>query len=337
MKPTKTKVDNRVTVNGKPLEVHLDDVLREEIGEVRKTENAVKLLHSRATPHNGNVSGERSSNGQVIYVSGQPETHIIIAGIMFPWAEKAPYVVSGHSVLGAVEYDEATDRVKCHECGEWWEAVGQHSARTHGVKARRYKTKHGLTNKTALWTPRLSGILRTRIASSDFLKMVKMNCGDNLIKARKARAIIPQADKSSTGSGAEKANLNARCKAQLSERIKSVYSELGGTPNQLELERRLGVNLSTIRRTFGLQISDVLRLLGLATRNKGRTPGSIPKLYSDEVLLEQVRASASFLGRLPQVKEVNHGTAAWKRFGGSWKNTLTAAGLIPASRQRASA
>jgi hypothetical protein len=69
---------------------------------------------------------------------------VLIRGKVFLYKQKAPFVPSGKSVLGALEYDEATDRVRCHECGEWFGSVGQHARRAHMLSPKDYNARHGL-------------------------------------------------------------------------------------------------------------------------------------------------------------------------------------------------
>jgi hypothetical protein len=38
-------------------------------------------------------------------------THVIIGGLVFPWEAKAPYVPSGHSILGGLEYNAGADLI----------------------------------------------------------------------------------------------------------------------------------------------------------------------------------------------------------------------------------
>jgi len=40
--------------------------------------------------------------------------HVIIRGHVFTREEKSPFVVSGESLLGALEYNQDTDETKCH-------------------------------------------------------------------------------------------------------------------------------------------------------------------------------------------------------------------------------
>ena len=81
------------------------------------------------------------------------ETHVIVLGGVYAWESKAPYVESGHSVLGALEYNEGDNRIKCHECGGWYRSLGKHVAETHGMRPREYRRDHGLKTSTSLSVP----------------------------------------------------------------------------------------------------------------------------------------------------------------------------------------
>lgn len=78
-----------------------------------------------------------------------PSTHVLIRGHKFTYAEKSPFVRSGESLLGAIEYDEATDQTKCHECGEFFRGMGNH-VKAHGISRFEYNTKHGLRVRSPL-------------------------------------------------------------------------------------------------------------------------------------------------------------------------------------------
>lgn len=81
---------------------------------------------------------------------------VIIRGHVFDYAEKAPFVTSGKSVLGALEYNPETETVKCHECGEWFSSIGKHCFHIHEIPAVDYKVKHGLQQITPLDCPAIT-------------------------------------------------------------------------------------------------------------------------------------------------------------------------------------
>ena len=201
-----------ITVDGKPLEHYLREQSAAEIAEVQQAEIREKTWHPRAGRSRfGNTSGARTAPGEVVYTRHGRETHIIIAGTMFPWAEKAPYVRSGESVLGAVEYDEKADEIKCHECGRWFRALSPHlrdratrdrkgriRPRPHAMSPKVYKVKHGLNLVSALSIPSLCLSLSRRSTAAraerrpatSIAKLVeeKLADGMGLIEARRAAA-----------------------------------------------------------------------------------------------------------------------------------------------------
>jgi hypothetical protein len=186
---------NNITVNGKPLEEHLEQEAAAEIAEVQQVEIREKTWRPPAGRSKfGNTSGARTAPGEVIYTRQGRETHIIISGTMFPWAEKAPYVRSGESVLGAVEYDAKTDRIKCHECGEWEAHVGIH-LKAHGDNAKAYRLRHGLNIGSPLCGPGRSRALEIlalqhQAPARKVAKLVeeKIASGLDLVAARRTAA-----------------------------------------------------------------------------------------------------------------------------------------------------
>lgn len=75
---------------------------------------------------------------------------VLMAGQLFTFAERAPFLSSGESIGGAIEYDEEHDQLRCHECGKWFTDIGTHLRHRHDLSAREYKIKHGLLLKTSL-------------------------------------------------------------------------------------------------------------------------------------------------------------------------------------------
>jgi hypothetical protein len=76
--------------------------------------------------------------------------YVILLGHVFNYEDKAPFVQSGQSIRGAIEYDKDNDKLKCHECGEWFDAIWSHSFQAHGIHSREYKVKHGLAQSASL-------------------------------------------------------------------------------------------------------------------------------------------------------------------------------------------
>lgn len=216
--------------------------------------------------HKGNISGSRSGLTRTVYVAGQKETHVIIAGIVFPWIAKSPYVASGQSVFGAIEYSPESDEVKCHECGEWRKALLQHARLVHGVSGEQYRLRHGFSKSSALVTP---SVTQAKRAHAEDLQRTVVR---NLPKAVNAKQKKIEEVRHGQGMGfvwsPETANLRHMCKAQIAERIEQLAATLGRTPTFKELESAK-LWRSRIKQIYGISVKQVLASLGLKTRKVG--------------------------------------------------------------------
>ena len=184
-------------------------------------------------------------------------THVIICGLVFPWEQKAPYVMSGHSTLGALEYNQAQDVVKCHECGDWFASIGVHAYRTHGITATTYKSERGLAFNSSLSS------MNSRKAHAKSLHK-RRACGEKLGK--------PFTDKHKPlGNGTfspEVRNLRMACTAQLMQRARDLSIRLNRTPTATEL-RENGLHHAVIKKAFGLSVRDYLLSLDIKPRKIG--------------------------------------------------------------------
>ena len=275
----------------------------------------------------GNVSGARTSPGVVVYQSSQGATHIIIAGTLFPWAEKAPYVRSGKSVLGAIEYDEKADRIKCHECGGWFESVGAHIIRSHdappNVGSRVYRAAHGLTDRTPLCTPRVSSLSR-RGGNPDKRRRWSLDP-----KEMQRRAVTALTARRAAGEALrprkhnpEQANLHSRCRAQLEVRMMALYRKLGRCPTTFDLKTAGIVRQTVIRVWGGMKMKDIYSNIGI--------PWSHPQHIATSELIAYIQERVRELGRVPSCRELSSDfisdSAIRARFGGI-SNAFAAAGI----------
>jgi hypothetical protein len=188
-------------------------------------------------------------------------THVVIAGSVFPREAKAPYVESGHSILGALEYDPATEKVKCHECGRWFKSLSGHLSTHEGLTPREYKRDRGLRQTTKLYNP---GAARP---GAENLRRWRTSIDPETMKRYLQKAIA--AAHAATRARAlpyrmntETRNLHARCKAQLTERITRLAVELDRTPTAIEL-KRAGIMDKTIVSVFGMPYMKALASIGL--------------------------------------------------------------------------
>lgn len=189
---------------------------------------------------------------------------VIIRGHVFDYAEKAPFVVSGKSALGALEYDDQAEKIKCHECGRWFASVSDAHVRTHDISVSIYKLRHGLNQTTKLLTPE-SKEKRKRQAERSGLSgkaaLTRFKSGPRV----KRRIVKGHPDQT------ESANEKARCKAQTLFRLQVLAAGLGRTPTVKEIEGA-GIQYA-VHKHFG-ELRVALESAGLLFRNHGRSKKS---------------------------------------------------------------
>lgn len=239
---------------------------------------------------------------------------VILRGEVFLYHPKAPFVPSGRSVFGALEYSETADKVRCHECGEWHRSLSSHLA-THSLTAREYKDKHGLLRSAALWTPgltaRMSANMRKRRASGQ------------------CHGWLPPANARLSLKGrvrAEVRNENNTCAAQILARVKALGDRLGRTPVESEL-RKDGLHLNSV--FFALNIGKISELMSLAGMI---SPGRAKPKYNSALLVELLRSFYVKHGRVPIRRDYSFGMLPTRkvfvREFGSLDAALDAAGLL---------
>jgi hypothetical protein len=227
--------------------------------------------------------------------------HVLIRGKCFLYRQKAPFVPSGISIHGALEYEEATDRVRCHECGGWFRMLTTHLPKVHNLTAAEYRQKHGLRRRSVLCGPRLCADMRSGKEESyerlrertrtpewraKFGAMARANAGKQPAGARMqlAREEMP-----------ERLNETGHCRAQLTQRLRELHAQYGGVPTNAQLAED-GIHLPSVLLAFSLPtISEVLELLNL-NRVLGRGQGGG---YTREELIEVLRDFWAKYGRLP--------------------------------------
>ena len=155
--------------------------------------------------------------------------HVIIRGHIFTYAEKAPFVSSGCSLLGALEYDQAQDLVKCHECGAWFHGLGTH-IKHHKITKAMYAAKHGLRINGALSS------IGTRLKQS--LNAVAMFERGISNFGQKGVAIggLPKGQRALPTF--ELHNERGRCAAQLIFKLQTLAAKLRHTPTQANPTRQ---------------------------------------------------------------------------------------------------
>lgn len=243
------------------------------------------------------------------------QRYVIFCGEVFRWEEKEPFIVSGKSVHGALEYDRETETVKCHVCGKFLGRLSSH-IKEHGLTGRQYKINHALQQKTALLSP----VVRTKLATT----RTRIPRATSLAALERGRIKSYVADKSPQGG--ERKNRNGTCAAQTLAAIKS-KAMFGKCPTAAQVGIRY---VAAAVEHFGSWTN--------ACRIAGFTPNVIgaslkPTLKIDRAtMIETLRDFYVLNGRVPLARDCNSSARlfthrTYKREFGGWSEALGQAGL----------
>lgn len=177
------------------------------------------------------------------------ESKVIIRGHVFDYAEKAPYVTSGVSVLGALEFDPVANKVRCHECGYMSPFLATHIIKTHKMRVDDYKRKHGLGITSAICSPKLREEFRARAKNGNQARLRRGGTYER-----------------TAGPNSELRNLRGSCQAQTLFRLQVLAATLGRTPTQVEMLRS-GLDSGALAKLFG-SAAKALELCGLTARKR---------------------------------------------------------------------
>jgi len=248
--------------------------------------------------------------------------HVIINGQVFLYRQKAPFVPSGKSVLGALEYDPRVDKLRCHECGQWFKSLGTHVALLHKISGPEYKKKHGLRKRSAL----VSEDLRTARIQMGRERIPLLHASQNSERraASRERLLAHPLPRKHTP---ERRNLTDTCQAQMLAKVRSIAEIVGHTPSVREL-RQHGVSPSSLCTTFNMStgnLSGVMSLLGLQPNSP------FQEKFSKPLLIELLRDFYVAHNRLPYYSDFQRGLAPSKHMYqhafGSYEQACQEAGL----------
>lgn len=164
------------------------------------------------------------------------------SGTVMLYNYKEPFipVSTGFGYMGVLLFDAETDTVQCHLCGKWFRYLPAHVRYDHKTLVAEYKALVGLANTTAL------------ISESHREKLIASGLARRLQNLKNQTGVKRSAETRKKISDAlikrrsEHQNLTGTCPAQLTERLRRKYQELGRTPTQDEIQ-----GYETFRRVFG--------------------------------------------------------------------------------------
>lgn len=235
---------------------------------------------------------------------------VLIRGHVFDYEDKAPFVASGESVLGALEYDVENDLIKCHECGGWFTSIAQHLANGKGIHGdltvTEYKKRHGIN---------LRGAGLIAIGMREKLKaslVVRKERNEPFKTTRKVTGQEFRGKIHDFGSWQERKNVNARCQAQTIFRIQVLAAQLGRTPTKAELAK---AGLHSLFRDFG-SYAKAIEETGLVPNAQGyhgRHHSKLPEGFPTKAQLDKEKKvwpwDRTSDGKLDEHKDAIPGTA----------------------------
>jgi hypothetical protein len=127
----------------------------------------------------------------------------------------------GYGFRGAVAFDGDSDKIQCHFCGNWYGSLPHHIAKEHNMKASEYKERVGLRQTTAL----INESTREKLIATGQERFKNLRPGGKMKEETKEK--IRKTLQKRTW---EHENETATCPAQLIERFKSKWEELGRQP-----------------------------------------------------------------------------------------------------------
>jgi hypothetical protein len=259
----------------------------------------------------------------------RPESQVRIGGTIYLYRQKAPFVPSGVSIHGALEYDASNDLIRCHECGLWFRSLCGHLGKIHSLQAVEYKVRHGLNLQSSLVCEGLRVANAERMAASTTVGF--QGWTQDQKRAHLAHHLArPRKPKRFKRANFETNNAKQMCHAQLLERLRHLAATLGHTPTHSELITA-GLAPSSLLHAFNVHsIASVMSLAGLE-------PNPIQRYYTAKELIEILRDFYVENERLPVPSDHRRGLLpcymTFVRHFGSSRAAYVAAGLsVPASR-----
>jgi hypothetical protein len=231
--------------------------------------------------------------------------HVIMNHEVFFYKNKAPFVSSGKSIAGALEYDKDNDLVKCHECGEFYKMLGRHVHDKHEMTARAYKIKHELNQSTAL----LAEKVRHKI-SDKAQKRVEREGSPHFNTEKRIKA-LKASRRPKTLASAERRNGVMHCKAQLMEKLRNAAIALKRTPSCSEM-KEFGIPQGSLEHHYGC-LANAMKLAGLVPN--GNIGQKNKHKYSEEYLLRSIRLFKANNARMPSATDFNRGLLGASRSG----------------------
>jgi len=199
------------------------------------------------------------------------------SGFVTLYNYKEPFMPfsNGYGYEGVLLFDGQSDKIQCHFCGDWFEAMGNHLHREHNMLASAYKEKVGLRQTTAL----VSETLRAKMIANGLDKRLQnLRAG-----GKKTQEVKDKIRNTMKNVVRETENETGTCPKQLIDRLKKLAAKLGRTPTERECHFK-----ESLQRVYGT-FKEACLVAGIEYRVSGKTINTRQSKYTKEMLVNWVR------------------------------------------------
>lgn len=230
--------------------------------EGERAKRAAQARAWRASHPEGSRKFARKKNGIGMIPN---ENNVIFYGYKPPFRK----FKGGFGYEGVLMYSKTDKKVQCHLCGGLFRMLNNgHLGKVHGITARQYKEKVGLSQQTALCGEETREKLLKRGHNPNHMEELKKA---NEMRRKRREEGFPDRQ-SGFKLSLEKKNARGTCPDQLLDRIRDAIKKNGGKVPTMEqfVKMNEGKYYGSIRNTFGTWTEAVTKL-GLQTNAKRYT------------------------------------------------------------------
>ena len=230
----------------------------------------------------------------------------------------------GYGVMGALAFDEKTEKIQCHICGQMFRDLRPHLVK-HGIDPVKYKDRFGLSPVNPLRSPAtrelkiMNDIKRFSLMSSEqrekYMEGRKRYYEARHRSSQKGKGY----NESQTKISMEIRNIHDRCPAQMIDKLKRLAVKLGHTPTKTECPF-----VKVLRVLFGTYNKAVLEA--------GLKPNpNTPRKWNKGSLITLLKNFVKDHGRVPVASDCRQkllpGVSIFEDHFGTWGNAKKEADL----------
>lgn len=233
---------------------------------------------------------EKKAKKQMEYADA-PSGYVKLYNYKEPFMEYS----GGFGYQGVLLFDGETDKVQCHECGNWVLNLPSHLWHEHRMKANLYKQRVGLSPTTSLVNEKI----REKLIERGMAAQKNLIRGMGTFSKEKRQAIRAATIKAMNS--LEYKNSVGTCPLQLLTRLKQQAQDLGRTPRAEEVG-----SYATYVKIFG-SFKNACDRAGLKPRGRGVNINRNPIRYTHEIVKDLVERFIKEHGRRPTGSDCRRG------------------------------